>query len=231
MKINGQRTRREPPSPSGSLRSTGLDRLETRSTTRARSRDDDAPIDKRTSLMISSPSKTAIISSTLTKTTEIQATGRSWENSRVELALADDRNADALRTAFMGVAGVFVMILPKFAPEPAFPETRAIVTASRQALDAAKSGKAVDLSSIIRSCIASICVDRVRTAESSRGNLTPSMLPVNFHSTSPSYYSWYRGQPQAACVNSGGKERFMAYPRSTSSPRVAAAWRFPTRPA
>jgi hypothetical protein len=114
------------------------------------------------------------------------ARAQSRENSEVELALADARDAQALRTAFMGVEGVFVMIPLNFAPEPAFPGTRAIVAALRQALDAARSAKAVYLSSIIRPCVASICVDRVRTAESSTGNLTPSMIPINFHGISPS---------------------------------------------
>ena len=41
--------------------------------------------------------------------------------------VADYRDANALRTAFAGVEGVFVMIPPNFAPEPDFPETHAIV--------------------------------------------------------------------------------------------------------
>jgi hypothetical protein len=69
------------------------------------------------------------------------------------------------------------------------------VGALRRALDAARSAKAVYLSSIIRPCVASICVDRVRTAESSRGNLTASMIPVHSDRISQSYYPWYRGQP------------------------------------
>jgi NAD(P)H dehydrogenase (quinone) len=73
---------------------------------------------------------------------------RSWENSGVELALADARDADTLRTAFTGVEGVCVMIPPNFAPEPDVPETRAIDAALRQALDAARPAKAVYLSSI-----------------------------------------------------------------------------------
>jgi NAD(P)H dehydrogenase (quinone) len=73
---------------------------------------------------------------------------RSWKKGGVKLASADYRDANALRTAFTGVEGVFVMIPPNFAPEPEFPETRAIVAAIKAALDAAKPPKAVYLSSI-----------------------------------------------------------------------------------
>ena len=91
--------------------------------------------------------------------------------------------------------GVLVMIPPNFAPEPDVPETRAIVAALRQALDAARPPKAVCLSSIIRPCVASSCVDRVRAAELSRDNVTPFMIPLNSYHIPPSYYSWYSGQP------------------------------------
>jgi hypothetical protein len=74
------------------------------------------------------------------------------------------------------------MIPPNFALEPDVPETRAIVAAVRQALDAASPPKAVCLSSIIRPCVASSCVDRVQAAELSRDNLTPFMMPVNSYS-------------------------------------------------
>ena len=73
---------------------------------------------------------------------------RSWKNRGVESAIADYRDANALRTAFAGVEGVFVMIPPNFAPEPDFPETRAIVDAIKAALAAAKPPKVVYLSSI-----------------------------------------------------------------------------------
>ena len=73
---------------------------------------------------------------------------RSWAKSRVEIASADYRDADALTTAFTAVEGVFVMVPPNFAPEADFPETRAIVAAIKTALAAAKPPKAVYLSSI-----------------------------------------------------------------------------------
>jgi len=71
-----------------------------------------------------------------------------WKAHGAEVALADLTNAAALQAAFTGVEGVFVMIPANFDPTPGYLETRAIVTALRQALEAAAPPKIVCLSSV-----------------------------------------------------------------------------------
>src|ERR1700679_3526646 len=48
-----------------------------------------------------------------------------WRKQGVELFKADYDDVDALTAAFTGVAGVFVMVPPNFAPTPGFAETKA----------------------------------------------------------------------------------------------------------
>ena len=71
-----------------------------------------------------------------------------WAARAAEIALADFADVDAVRAAFTGVEGVFVMIPPDFDPVPGYPETRAIIAAVREALEAAAPPKVVCLSSV-----------------------------------------------------------------------------------
>ena len=76
------------------------------------------------------------------------AKAKTWADRGAEIAVADYGDADALKSAFGNVEGVFVMIPPFFAPQKNFPEARAIVAALHKALAAAKPPKAVYLSSV-----------------------------------------------------------------------------------
>jgi NAD(P)H dehydrogenase (quinone) len=71
-----------------------------------------------------------------------------WQKQGAELFKADYDDVDALTAAFMGVAGVFVMVPPNFAPVPGFAETKATLKVLREALSRALPSKAVYLSSI-----------------------------------------------------------------------------------
>jgi NAD(P)H dehydrogenase (quinone) len=71
-----------------------------------------------------------------------------WKKQGVELFKADYDDVDALTAAFTGVAGVFVMVPPNFAPAPDFAETRATLKVLHEALSRALPPKAVYLSSI-----------------------------------------------------------------------------------
>ena len=71
-----------------------------------------------------------------------------WQRQGVELFKADYDDVDALTAAFTGVAGVFVMVPPNFAPSPGFAETKATLKVMREALSRALPSKAVYLSSI-----------------------------------------------------------------------------------
>ena len=61
---------------------------------------------------------------------------------------ADYDDVDALMAAFTGVAGVFIMVPPNFAPAPGFPETKATLKVLHEALSRAQPSNAVYLSSI-----------------------------------------------------------------------------------
>jgi uncharacterized protein YbjT (DUF2867 family) len=76
------------------------------------------------------------------------AKGAEWAERGCEIALADMGDAQALTRAFAGAEGVFIVPPPVFDPQPGFPEARATVSAVRQALEAAKPGKVVWLSTV-----------------------------------------------------------------------------------
>jgi NAD(P)H dehydrogenase (quinone) len=71
-----------------------------------------------------------------------------WAQCGCELATADINDATALSAAFKGAEGVFVLVPPNFDPAPDFGEARAIAVTLRTALDAARPGRVVYLSTI-----------------------------------------------------------------------------------
>jgi uncharacterized protein YbjT (DUF2867 family) len=71
-----------------------------------------------------------------------------WAQRGCELATADINDATALSAAFKGTEGVFVLVPPNFDPAPDFGEARAIAVTLRTALDAARPGRVVYLSTI-----------------------------------------------------------------------------------
>ena len=74
--------------------------------------------------------------------------GRAWADRGCELALANIEDAASLTAAFRAAEGVFVLAPPNFDPSPDFPEARAIGVALRTALEAARPGRVVYLSTI-----------------------------------------------------------------------------------
>ena len=71
-----------------------------------------------------------------------------WAKQGCEIVGADISDAAALTSAFQGTEGVFVLVPPNFDPSPDFREARAIAVTLRKALDAARPGKVVYLSTI-----------------------------------------------------------------------------------
>ena len=65
-----------------------------------------------------------------------------------EVAIASIADADGLTKAFSGVEGVFLMTPPDFDPEPGFPKTHEAMVAIKTAIDAARPGKVVFLSTV-----------------------------------------------------------------------------------
>jgi NAD(P)H dehydrogenase (quinone) len=76
------------------------------------------------------------------------AKAAAWAAEGVELFAADVQDLTAMEKAFHGTEGVFVMVPPNFAPAANYPETRAIISVVRRALEAARPEKAVYLSSV-----------------------------------------------------------------------------------
>ena len=74
--------------------------------------------------------------------------GRSWAEKGCEVALAEMEDAAALAAGFKGVNGVFILPPPEFDPAPGFPEARAVITAVKTALEAARPRKVICLSTI-----------------------------------------------------------------------------------
>ncbi len=73
---------------------------------------------------------------------------KAWAARGVELVQATYDDATGLARTFEGAEGVFAMIPPDFAPAPGFPDQKRTIAAIGEALEQAKPGKAVFLSSI-----------------------------------------------------------------------------------
>jgi NAD(P)H dehydrogenase (quinone) len=76
------------------------------------------------------------------------AKGEAWAARGCEVAIANSTDAEALSRAFSGAAGVFFMTPPNFDPAPGFPQSIEIVDAVTTAIEQAKPGKVVFLSTV-----------------------------------------------------------------------------------
>ncbi|HEY9130401.1 MAG TPA: NmrA family NAD(P)-binding protein [Dyella sp.] len=76
------------------------------------------------------------------------AKARAFAAQGCEIALADMNDARALAEAFHGAEGVFILPPPNFDPSPGFPEAREGAACVRQALEQARPGKVIHLSTI-----------------------------------------------------------------------------------
>jgi NAD(P)H dehydrogenase (quinone) len=74
--------------------------------------------------------------------------GEAWAKLGCEVAVAELEDVAALTAAFEGVEGVFVMVPPNFDPQADFTEARKIAASLKAALEAARPGKVVYLSTI-----------------------------------------------------------------------------------
>ena len=71
-----------------------------------------------------------------------------WAQRGCEIVPADISDAAALTAAFKNAEGVFVLVPPNFDPSPDFREAQAIAATLQKALDGARPGKVVYLSTI-----------------------------------------------------------------------------------
>jgi NAD(P)H dehydrogenase (quinone) len=76
------------------------------------------------------------------------AKGDAWASRGCGVAVADIHDSKALAEAFRGAEGVFVMVPPIFDPLEGFPEAASVASSLRSALETARPGKVVYLSTI-----------------------------------------------------------------------------------
>jgi uncharacterized protein YbjT (DUF2867 family) len=103
--------------------------------------------------------------------------GAVWADLGCEVAVADMSDVVALTAAFSGARGVFVLPPPLFDPSPDFPETRATVAALRQALQDARPGRVVCISTIGAQAKRENLLTQLSIMEQSLGDLP---IPVTF---------------------------------------------------
>lgn len=103
--------------------------------------------------------------------------GASWAARGCEVALAEMHDTDALRRAFEGTEGVFVLLPPVFDPSPDFSESRRNIAALRSALEAAKPSRVVVLSTIGAQATQPNLLNQLGIMEQELGTL---LMPVAF---------------------------------------------------
>jgi NAD(P)H dehydrogenase (quinone) len=103
--------------------------------------------------------------------------GQRWISEGCEVVQATMQDADALTVAFAGAEGVFILPPSEFDPSPGFPEARAVIAAVRAALESARPGKVVCLSTIgAQSRRSNLLTQRTLMEEA----LGPLPMPVAF---------------------------------------------------
>ena len=103
--------------------------------------------------------------------------GRLWASEGCEVAEAEMQNAAALTAAFTGAEGVFILPPSEFDPSPGFPEARAVIAAVRAALESARPGKVVCLSTIGAQATRSNLLTQRTLMEEALGRLP---MPITF---------------------------------------------------
>ena len=142
-----------------------------------------------------------------------------WQKQGVELFKADYDDVDGLTAAFTGVAGVFVMVPPNFAPAPGFAEIKATLKVLREALSRALTSKAVYLSSISGAEQASGLglITGSHLLEETLGDLPFS------HAFLRAGWFFENSAGDVASARNEGKIRFQLHPLDRKFPLVATA--------
>jgi NAD(P)H dehydrogenase (quinone) len=142
--------------------------------------------------------------------------GKAWAELGCELVAADINDAGALTNAFEGVDGVFVLVPPNFDPSPDFQEARKIAATLSRALDAARPGRVVYLSTIGAQATRSNLLSQHTIIEQALGNLP---LPITF--LRPAWFMENSSWDVAAAKN--GVIQSFLQPLDKPVPMVAAA--------
>jgi uncharacterized protein YbjT (DUF2867 family) len=100
-----------------------------------------------------------------------------WSKRGAQLVQADIHNPQSLAGAFSDADGVFILVPPVFDPQPGFPEARSVAASLKAALEAARPGKVVYLSTIGAQASESNLLSQHTLIESELGSLS---LPITF---------------------------------------------------
>jgi uncharacterized protein YbjT (DUF2867 family) len=105
------------------------------------------------------------------------ARAQAWAERGCELAVANMDDAASLAAAFAGATGVFILPPSEFDPSPGFSEARTVIDAVKTALEAARPGKVVCLSTIGAQATQSNLLTQRTLMEQALGELP---MPVTF---------------------------------------------------
>jgi len=149
--------------------------------------------------------------------------GAAWANCGCDVVSADINDALALTAAFQGAEGVFVLVPPNFDPSPDFREARAIGTALKSALDAARPGNVVYLSTIGAQAARSNLLTQHTLIEQVLGELP---VPITF--LRPGWFMENASWDVAPATHSGVVPSFLQ-PLDKPVPMVATGRHWPCR--
>ena len=143
------------------------------------------------------------------------AKGERWARQGCEVALARMDEPDALQRAFTGSEGVFVLLPPNFDPSPGFTETRRIVAALRGALENARPGRIVCISTVGAQAEQENLLSQLRILEQ---GLRDVVLPIIF--LRPAWYMENAAWDVKAARDTGVIQSFLQ-PLDKAIPMVA----------
>jgi len=103
--------------------------------------------------------------------------GEPWAQLGCDLVRADINDAGALTSAFKGAESVFVLVPPNFDPSPDFHEARATAATLKSAIEAARPGRVVYLSTIGAQATQSNLLTQHTIIEQVLGELS---MPITF---------------------------------------------------
>jgi uncharacterized protein YbjT (DUF2867 family) len=140
-----------------------------------------------------------------------------WAQQGCEIVGADINDVAGLTAAFKGTEGVFVLVPPNFDPSPDFREARAIAVTLRKALDIARPGKVVYLSTIGAQAAQPNLLTQHTIIERALGDLP---VPVTF--LRPGWFMENSSWDVAPATNSGVIPSFLQ-PLDKRVPMIATA--------
>ncbi len=140
-----------------------------------------------------------------------------WVQRGCEVVGADISDAAALTSAFKDAEGVFVLVPPNFDPSPDFREAQAIAATLRRALDAARPGKVVYLSTIGAQATQPNLLTQHTIIEKALGDLP---VPITF--LRPGWFMENSSWDVAPATSSGVIPSFLQ-PLDKPKPMVATA--------